>query len=109
MEGQDWQNPVWSWASTVAPTGLVFYTGSSFPEWKHQRFVASLSKGSLWRMEVVAQRMQAATLLLFAEAPIRLRKVLQSPQGQLYLLSDEQNGRLIQIKNANATHSSPSH
>ena len=37
---------------------------------------------------------------LFTNESQRIRKVTQSPNGNLYLLTDELNGKLIQIKNA---------
>ena len=36
---------------------------------------------------------------LFVNDRLRIRKVIQSPMGKLYMLSDEVNGKLIQIKN----------
>ncbi len=36
---------------------------------------------------------------LFVDDRKRLRKVMQSPGGKLYVLTDEMNGMLIRIKN----------
>lgn len=88
--------PVHSWNETVAPTGLAFYSGNQFPAWKGDLFVAGLSRGSLWRLEIDGEKVVAAEKL-FAESPVRLRKVRQSPDGVLYLLTDEANGRIIRI------------
>jgi aldose sugar dehydrogenase len=91
-------DPVWSWLHTVAPTGLVFYTGDEFPSWKNNLLVAGLSRGSLWRMTVDGDTITSAEEL-FVNDRKRLRKVAQSPMGKLYVLTDEMNGMLIRIKN----------
>jgi len=36
---------------------------------------------------------------LFVDERDRTRKAVQSPDGQLYILTDEANGRIIRIKN----------
>ena len=88
--------PAWSWEETVAPTGLCFYTGDEFSEWKGQLLVPGLSKGNLWLMKVEAQKITFAEKL-FPEKPLRLRKVAQSPEGKIYLLTDEPQGRILRL------------
>lgn len=91
-------NPIHSWVQTVAPTGLTFYTGSEFPQWKGNLIVPVLSRGSLWRMVIQGDRVISAQEL-FIDDRVRLRKAVQSPRGQLYLLTDEEDGKLIRVKN----------
>jgi glucose/arabinose dehydrogenase len=94
-------DPVWSWLQTVAPTGLLFYTGDEFPSWKNNLLVGGLSIGSLWRMTVEGDKIKSSEEL-FVDDRKRLRKVVQSPAGKLYVLTDEMNGMLIRLKNAAA-------
>lgn len=91
-------DPVWSWMHTVAPTGLLFYTGDEFSAWKNSLLVGGLSRGSLWRMTLEGDTIKSAEEL-FVDDRKRLRKVVQSPGGKLYVLTDEMNGMLIRIKN----------
>lgn len=100
-EGLQLTPPVWFWQHTVAPTGLTFYTGSEFPEWKHDLLVPGLSRGSLWRFRIENDTIKSAEEL-FIDQRIRSRKIAQSPMGKLYLLTDEANGKIIRIKNAAA-------
>jgi aldose sugar dehydrogenase len=93
-----YSEPVWSWSQTVAPTGLTFYTGDEFPLWKNNLLVAGLSKGSLWRMTIDGETVKSAEEL-FLDSRVRARKIIQSPMGKLYLLTDEMNGKLVRIKN----------
>ena len=90
-------DPVWFWQHTVAPTGLCFYTGDEFPNWKNNLFVPGLSRGSLWRFRIEGDTIKSAEEL-FLDERVRSRKVAQSPQGKLYLLTDEEDGKIIRIK-----------
>ena len=98
LPNPDYTSPVHYWLQTVAPTGLVFYTGTDFPHWQGDLIVPGLSRGSLWRMKVNGQRIISAEEL-FLGAHLRSRKVAQSPGGTLYQLTDEKNGKLLQISN----------
>jgi aldose sugar dehydrogenase len=97
--GITYTEPVWSWLQTVAPTGLHFYTGTEFAAWNNNLLVGGLSTGSLWRLVIEGGTVKSAEEL-FTDQRLRLRKVIQSPMGKLYILTDEVNGKLIRIKNA---------
>jgi glucose/arabinose dehydrogenase len=95
------QNPVYTdpvhyWLQTVAPTGLLFYTGSEFPDWQDDLIVPGLSRGSLWRMQLDGQKIISAEEIFLGDH-LRSRKVAQSPDGTLYQLTDEDNGKLLKI------------
>jgi aldose sugar dehydrogenase len=91
--------PAWTWPHTVAPTALHFYTGHEFPSWRHSLLVAGLSRGSLWRMRIEDGVVVSAEEL-FTDARERLREIAESPNGDLYLLTDDKNGKLIRVRNA---------
>lgn len=99
LPGASYTDPVYFWDKTVAPTGLTFYQGPEFPQWNGNLIVPGLSKGSLWRMEIENDQVVGAHEL-FIHDRVRLRKAVLSPAGQLYLLTDEENGRLIRVYNA---------
>jgi len=98
IEGNDYTEPAWSWAQTVAPTGIHFYSGSEFAAWNQHLLIGGLSKGSVWRLAVEGEIIKSAEEL-FTNERLRIRKVTQSPAGKLYLLTDEVNGKLIRVKN----------
>jgi aldose sugar dehydrogenase len=98
LESNTYTEPVWYWLQTVAPTGLTFYTGDEFPSWKNNLLVTGLSRGSLWRLVVRVESVSRVEEL-FTDDRVRLRKVAQSPQGKLYLLTDEADGKVIRVKN----------
>lgn len=98
LPNPDYTRPKYYWLQTVAPTGLCFYTGTEFPSWYGNLIVPGLSRGSLWRMVLDGNKVISAEEL-FLDSRVRARKVVQSPGGQLYLLTDEDNGKLILISN----------
>ncbi len=98
VAGVSYTDPAWYWLQTVAPTGLHFYAGNEFGVWNRNLLVGGLSRGSLWRLVVEGESIKSAEEL-FTDDRIRIRKVVQSPAGKLYILTDEMNGKLIRIKN----------
>ncbi|RYD78555.1 MAG: PQQ-dependent sugar dehydrogenase [Sphingobacteriales bacterium] len=98
IEGNTYTEPVWNWAQTVAPTGLHVYRGNEFAAWNGNLLIGGLSKGSLWRLVTEGGKIKS-TEELFTDDKIRIRKVLQSPAGRLFMLTDEVNGKLVRIKN----------
>ncbi|MEM8926982.1 MAG: PQQ-dependent sugar dehydrogenase [Bacteroidota bacterium] len=97
LEGVEFTHPAWFWHHTVAPTGLCFYTGNEFPNWKNNLFVPGLSRGSLWRFHIEENTIISVEEL-FLDSRVRSRKVAQSPEGKLYLLTDTEAGQIIRIQ-----------
>jgi aldose sugar dehydrogenase len=98
LSGTTYTEPAWSWLQTVAPTGLHFYSGNEFAAWSKSLLVGGLSKGSLWRMVIEGETIKSVEEL-FTDDRVRIRKVVQSPMGKLYILTDDLNGKLIRVKN----------
>ncbi|HQR29763.1 MAG TPA: PQQ-dependent sugar dehydrogenase [Anaeromyxobacteraceae bacterium] len=88
--------PVSFWVPTsIAPSGLVFYTGDRFPGWKGNAFLGALAGTALWRVALDGDREVARERLLGVLGQ-RIRWVGQGPDGLLYLLTD--GGRLYQVR-----------
>ena len=87
--------PVSYWVPTsIAPSGLAFYTGAGFPEWQGNVFLGALAGEALWRV-VLNGTTEVSRERLFANLGERIRCVRQGPDGWLYLLAD--SGKLIRI------------
>lgn len=92
----DFIDPVVVWTPAQAPSGLAFYTGDAFPQWR-----GSLFSGALKRKEVRRIDLDAEGRVLGQESlPIgqRVRDVRQGPDGFIYVLTDEKNGRLLRLQ-----------
>jgi glucose/arabinose dehydrogenase len=88
--------PVSYWVPTsIAPAGLLFYTGTRFPGWQGNAFLGALAGTALWRVELRGNAELARERLL-GDLGERIRDVVQGPDGFLYLLTD--GGKLIQLR-----------
>jgi aldose sugar dehydrogenase len=89
--------PLTYWVPTsIAPSGLAFYTGSMFPEWQGNLFVGALAGQALWRV-VLNGNTVVSREALFASLGERIRNVTQGPDGALYLLTDGASGRIVRV------------
>lgn len=92
--------PVFYWADrTIAPTGLTFISprARGFADWKGDLLLAGLRRGYLVRLDVEGDRVVAVDYLL-EDAPVRLRNVREAPDGQIYILTDEADGKVIRLR-----------
>ena len=95
--GPGFEPPVTWWVPTsMAPSGMAFYTGDRFPEWRGNLFVGALAGRALWRLQLNGNTL-AAREALFTGLNERIRDVRQGPDGWLYLLTDGANGRIVRI------------
>jgi glucose/arabinose dehydrogenase len=83
--------------SSIAPSGMAFYTGDALPDWKGSLFVGALAGTALWRLTLNGNTVTARERLL-AERGERIRDVRQGPDGWLYLLIDSPNGKLLRLE-----------
>ena len=82
--------------SSIAPSGMAFFTGSQPAHWTGSLFVGALAGQALWRLQ-----MDGATVVgrerLLANRNERIRDVRQGPDGRLYLLTDGGSGKLLRL------------
>lgn len=90
----DLNGPEVYWVPTVAPSGLIIYNGSLFPEWQGNAFIGGLASRSLLRIEIDGTR--AAEVERF-DMGKRIREVEQGPEGAIWLLEDKSGGRLLKL------------
>ena len=91
-----YEPPVSFWVPTsIGPSGLVFYSGRRFPQWKGDAFIGALAGTAVWRVRLDGNR-EVARERLFADLRERVRDIREGPEGHLYLLTD--SGKLIQIR-----------
>lgn len=92
------EQPVHYWVPSIAPSGMAFYTGDQFPNWKGDLFVGSLKFSLLVRLELDGDKVVSEERMLQNEIGERIRDVVQGPDGFLYLLTDSNNGKIIRLK-----------
>ncbi len=95
-ERSDVVPPAWQWTPSIAPSGMAFCTGDRYPGWRGHLFVGSLKFRLLARLELDGERVVREERLL-PDLGERVRDVREGPDGLLYLLTDEDNGRLLRL------------
>ncbi|WP_322979388.1 PQQ-dependent sugar dehydrogenase [Pseudomonas sp. C11] len=88
--------PLLHWTPSVAPSSLALYRGALFPDWQGDLFAATLAERSVRRIRV-RDGMLAGEEVLFEELGERIRDVRSGPDGALYLLTDNAEGRLLRV------------
>jgi len=90
------EQPVYYWDPVISPGALTIYSGDLFPEWKGNFFVAGLSSKALVRLIVKDDRVVGEERLI-TDREARIREVIQGPEGALYLLTDDGDGKLLKL------------
>jgi glucose/arabinose dehydrogenase len=81
------EQPLYYWDPVIAPSGLAFYTGNQFPEWKNSIFVGALGGQMLDRLRLDGKKVIAEEPLLMDQRT-RIRDVRMGPEGAVYVLTD---------------------
>ena len=83
------------WIPRHAPSGLAFYTGDKYGGWRGSLFSGGLAAEDIRRVVLDGNGNVTGQERLVIGA--RVRDVRQGPDGFLYALTDEKNGRLLRI------------
>jgi glucose/arabinose dehydrogenase/mono/diheme cytochrome c family protein len=81
------EEPIYYWDPVIAPSGLAFYTGDLFPQWKGSVLVGGLRARMLDRLTIVNDKVVAEEPLL-TDFELRIRDVRVGPDGAVYVLTD---------------------
>ncbi|OMG68378.1 oxidoreductase [Stutzerimonas balearica] len=88
--------PHYVWAKSPAISGMAFYDAERFPAWQHNLFIGALVGQALIRLQLDGDRIVHEERLL-ASMGERIRDVRLGPDGYLYLLTDDSDGRVLQV------------
>lgn len=92
------EQAVYFWNPAIAPSGMDFYTGDKFPAWRGNLLIAVLRQQMLVRLELAGEKVVHEERML--RGIDRLRHVRQGPDGYVYLLTDESDGRILRLEPA---------
>jgi glucose/arabinose dehydrogenase len=85
------EEPVYYWDPVIAPSGLAFYSGNLFPQWRGSVFVGGLGAMMLDRLTIAKDKVVAEEPLL-TDLHSRIRDVRVGPDGAVYVLTDSGTG-----------------
>lgn len=89
--------PIHYWVPSIAPSGMLFYTGDKFPLWSGNLLIGALKDRMLVRLELNGERVVKEERML-KNTLGRIRDVRQGPDGYIYLLTDHDDGHLVRLK-----------
>jgi len=75
---------------------MAFYNADRFPQWKHSLFIGALAGESLIRLTVDGDKVTGEERLL-TDRKERIREVQTGPDGFVYVLTDEKDGKLLKV------------
>ncbi|ENO93467.1 glucose sorbosone dehydrogenase [Thauera sp. 28] len=94
----DVEPPLLQWTPSIAPSGMSFYTGERFPQWKGNVLVGALRYQLVARLVLDGNEVRHEERLL-AELGRRIRDVRQGPDGYVWVV-DESEGRILRLEPA---------
>ena len=91
------EQPLHKWVPSIAPSGMAFYDGDRFPNWRGNLLVGALRDEMLVRLELDGEKVTKEERLI-RDAIGRIRDVRVGPDGYVYLLTDDRNGVLARLE-----------
>jgi glucose/arabinose dehydrogenase len=90
------EQPVYYWDPVIAPGGMTFYDGAMFPGWRGNLLVAGLKEKHIARLVLENGRVVGEERLM-TDLGERIRDVAVGPDGAVWAITDEQNGKLVRL------------
>ncbi len=97
VEKQGLEQPRYYWDPVIAPSGLVFYRGNLFPEWKSSVLIGGLAGQAIFRLELGKDDKVVNEEALLADMNERFRDIRVFQDGAVYVLTDGRAGKLLKL------------
>lgn len=99
-EAPGYEQPLFYWDPSIAPSGLASYQGDMFPEWKGDLIAGSLKFALVSRLDRDENGKIVGEERMFEGEFGRIRDVNVAPDGSIWLLTDERDGQIIRLSRA---------
>ncbi len=102
-DGKDIPNPpthpefadaIFHWTPVISPSGMAFYTADTIPSWKGNLLIGGLSSEGIVRLKLDGEKVIGEERIAM---DARIRDVAQGPDGAVYALTDEDNGKVLRL------------
>ncbi|PYE86523.1 PQQ-dependent sugar dehydrogenase [Phyllobacterium leguminum] len=95
-----YEQPLYYWDPSIAPSGLAVYEGKMFPEWKNDLLAGALKYEMLVRLERDDKGKITGEERMLEGKFGRIRDVRVAPDGSVYLLPDSEDASIIRLSRA---------
>ncbi len=86
--------PIYYWDPVIAPSSMIWYTGTLFPRWRGSAIIGGLATNSITRIEVRGEHVTGEEKFSMDH---RIRDVEQAPDGSIWALTDEDEGEVLRL------------
>jgi aldose sugar dehydrogenase len=93
------EQPIRQWTPVIAPSGFTIYTGDLFPQWRGNAFIGGLRTQTLVRLELDGEKVTREERML-RQLNERIRDVRTGPDGAIWLVTDDAQGRILRLSPA---------
>ena len=90
------EQPLHYWDPSIAPSGLTFYSGSKYPDWQGDLLLGALAGMKLVRLDIENGKVVGEEAML-EDLGERIRDVRVGPDGEVFLLTDNPEGRILKL------------
>lgn len=91
----EFKDAVITWTPTISPSGMIFYDGEMYPEWKDHAIIGGLTSSGLVIVKVSDDKAEEVERVPLAA---RIRDVAQSPDGSIIVITDDENGKVLRLE-----------
>ncbi len=90
----EFSDAIYHWTPVISPSGITFYTGDIFPDWKGNLLIAGLSAQGIVRLTLDGEKVTDEERI---DMGARIRDVVQGPDGAVYALTNSQKGKILRL------------
>ena len=90
----EFADAIYHWNPVISPSGITFYTADAIPAWKGNLLIAALSGQAIVRLTLDGEKVVDEERIPMGA---RIRDVVQGPDGAIYALTDEGNGKILRL------------
>lgn len=90
----EFTDAIYHWTPVISPSGMTFYTGGAIPAWRGNLLIGGLSSEAIIRLTLDGEKVVAEERIPLG---MRIRDVIQAPDGSVYALTDADDGRILRL------------
>jgi aldose sugar dehydrogenase len=90
----EFADAIYHWNPVISPSGMTFYTGDAIPGWKGNLLIGGLSSEAIVRLTLDGDKVTDEERIKMG---IRIRDVVQGPDGAVYALTDDPDGKILRL------------
>ena len=96
----EFADAVHHWTPVISPSGMLYYDGEALGDWTNSYLIGGLSSEGLVQLKIDGRSVVEEKRIPLGE---RIRDVEQGPDGEIYVITDEDDGKILRLSPAVGT------